>query len=81
MSILQLLATMDDVMTKWEYKVINTYHEGVPLVGPDDLHYHERLARGLSVLGDDGWELCGLYNNMLIFKRQLPNGVAKDVGS
>ena len=76
---------MNGYPTIIEYKVINTLEEGVPLsIKPSllaeqwrkagdltEMTYAEQLAAGLTELNvEGGWELCGVMNQLLIFKRK-----------
>lgn len=55
---------------KYRYKIIDTAGTGVPLVGPEDDLYINRLTGGLDELGDEAWELCAALGTFLIFKRE-----------
>ena len=54
----------------YEYKVIDTRDTGVPLVGSGS--YHNRLARGLNVLGKKGWGMCAAIGTLIILSRRKP---------
>ena len=55
---------------KFEYHVIDTANTGVPLSEYGDDPYANRLAKGLNLLGSDGWELCAYKGTFIIFKRE-----------
>lgn len=62
-------------MDKYEYKIVCTTRDGVPLVGPQDLPYDERLKAGLDQLGAEGWLLVAVIGGTrMIFARRTHNG-------
>lgn len=65
----------------WEYKVINTAANLLPY-GKGET-FAERLQGALDELGREGWELCEIANQLVIFKRRLEENtnwqdIAKD---
>jgi hypothetical protein len=60
---------------KYEYKVINTAQEGVPLEGDKTVPYFKRFEYGLDRLGALGWKMCGHVDlnpcDLLIFVREM----------
>jgi len=54
-------------MKEFEYKVVNSVLSGSFNNADAELHFNN--------LGKAGWELCGIHDDVCVYKRELP---AKD---
>ncbi len=59
-------------MRRWQYEVLDTRQDGVPLLGCSD-RYGVQIAEALNEhYGAFDWELCGCpASHLWIFKRRL----------
>lgn len=58
------------MMRQFKYKVIHTPDKGLPLVGKPSESFADRCENALNKLGSKDWELCGISNTYLIFKKR-----------
>lgn len=57
---------------QYEYLCISPKATGIPMgEAPKDTPFYKIVEAGLNDLGKQGWEMCGLLQDFIVFKRLL----------